>query len=473
MTAANPRFIAVIDIGKTNAKVALVDLETRAEIAVEKTPNTVTQGPPYPHFHCERLFAFILNSLAKLANTNRIDAISITTHGATAALITENGSLALPVLDYEHGGPDTVWSKYESIRPPFAETGSPQLPVGLNLGAQLFWQAKTFPTEFARVRHILMYPQYWGFRLTGIAASEVTSLGCHTDLWNPWERTFSTLVSQSAAKTGVDWQPLFPPLRNASDVLGRIKPDLAKQIGLPDTIPVHCGIHDSNASLLPWLGLPDKSFAVVSTGTWIISLAVGAKRVALDPARDTLINVNARGEPTPTARFMGGREFDQITSGVQAASQQDLQSVLHDRIMLMPAVENASGPFPRRQHSWTPHEPRSDGERFAAASFYCALMTATCLDLIGAEGPVIVEGPFAANPHYLAMLGAVIDRPVLTSTGSTTGTAIGAAMLAGHASQTSQQLKGGTDILANRQRYGEYGALWYSRVLSGSAGAAN
>ena len=29
-----------------------------------------------------------------------------------------------------------------------------------------------------------MYPQYWAYRLTGVLANEVTSLGCHTDLWN-------------------------------------------------------------------------------------------------------------------------------------------------------------------------------------------------------------------------------------------------------------------------------------------------
>jgi sugar (pentulose or hexulose) kinase len=466
MTATEPRYVAVIDIGKTNAKVALVDLSTRNEVAVEKTPNLVTPGPPYPHFDCERLFTFILNSLANLAKENRVDAISITTHGATAALITDNGSLALPVLDYEHTGPDAVRGQYETIRPPFAETGSPPLPVGLNLGAQLFWQAKTFPTEFARVRHILMYPQYWAFRLTGVAASEVTSLGCHTDLWNPWERTFSTLVSQSAAKAGTKLQPLFPPLRNASDILGTLKPDLAKRIGLPTTTPVHCGIHDSNASLLPWLGLPEKSFAVVSTGTWAISLAVGAKRIDLDPARDTLINVNARGEPTPTARFMGGREFDQIARGARAALEQDLEVVLRDQIMLLPALENASGPYPGRQHSWTPHEPNSDGERFAAASFYCALMTATCLDLIGADGPVIVEGPFAANPHYLAMLGAALDRPVFTSTGSTTGTAIGAAMLARSSGLPSQQFNEHIDARPDLRSYREYAGLWSSTVLS-------
>ncbi len=195
----DPRFVAVIDIGKTNAKVALADLEAMAEIAVEKTPNLVLPGPPYPHFGTERLFSFILDGLANLAKEHRVDAISITTHGASAALTTADGALALPVLDYEHDGPDEVRADYEAIRPSFAETGSPPLPAGLNLGAQIFWQSKSFPNDFARVRHILMYPQYWAMRLTGVAASEVTSLGCHTDLWNPHDRDFSSLV---AALTG-------------------------------------------------------------------------------------------------------------------------------------------------------------------------------------------------------------------------------------------------------------------------------
>jgi sugar (pentulose or hexulose) kinase len=144
--------------------------------------------------------------------------------------------------------------------------------------------------------------------------------------------------------------------------------------------------------------------------------------------------------------------------------EQDLQVVLREQIMLLPALENASGPYPGRQHSWTPQEPRNDGERFAAASFYCALMTATCLDLIGAEGPVIVEGPFAANPHYLAMLGAALQRPVFTSKSSTTGTAIGAAMLAGESGQPLRQLDENPELQKYRQSCRNYGALWFSRV---------
>ncbi len=70
------------------------------------------------------------------------------------------------MLDYEHDGPDALAAEYDAVRPPFSETGSPRLPLGLNLGAQIFWQERRFPERFANVAAILTYPQYWTFRLT-------------------------------------------------------------------------------------------------------------------------------------------------------------------------------------------------------------------------------------------------------------------------------------------------------------------
>ena len=70
-------------------------------------------------------------------------------------------------------------------------TGSPALPLGLNLGAQLFYQESLNPTLLARAAIVMPWPQYWSWLLSGVAASEVTSLGCHTDLWNPLTGTHS------------------------------------------------------------------------------------------------------------------------------------------------------------------------------------------------------------------------------------------------------------------------------------------
>lgn len=415
--------VAVIDIGKSNAKVVLVDRDSLAEIAVRRMPNRADTSGPYPHHDVEGLWSFILDGLTELAREAAIEAISVTTHGVTVVLLDRDGRLALPVLDYEHDGPDATRADYNLVRPDFAETGSPALPVGLNVGPQLFWQQRSFPDGFARTAAILMYPQYWAWRLSGVMANEVTSLGCHTDLWNPHAGDYSSLVDR------MGWRRLFAPIRPADALLGPLLPEIARRTGLPATTPVLCGIHDSNASLLPHLRSRAAPFAVVSTGTWVISMAIGGGRKPLDPARDTLINVNAFGEPVPSARFMGGREFELLFgSRPPESGQAEIASVLDEAIMLLPSVQPGSGPFPASTARWIGRTGLSPSERTAAASFYLAMMTATCLALIGAEGPIIVEGPFARNRLFAEMLAAATGRPVLPQQGQA-GTSVGAALL--------------------------------------------
>lgn len=448
--------IAVIDIGKTNAKVALVDRETLSEIDVTKRPNAVLKGGPYPHYDIEGLWQFILDGLKRFQTEFGVNAISITTHGASAVLLDADGKLAAPALDYEFDGPDTLAADYDAIRPPFVETGSARLPLGLNLGAQLFWQFRTFPDLKARTRTILTYPQYWAFRLSGVAVNEVTSLGCHTDLWMPEEGTYSFLVEREG------WTEMMAPVARAADRLGSILPEIAAATGLAAGTPVICGIHDSNASLYAHLAAREAPFSVVSTGTWVISMAVGGAKVTLDPARDTLVNVNAYGDPVPSARFMGGREFERlIGDGPKEFSSADIDSVLARASMLLPAVENQSGPFQGRKAAWTVDESRlSPAERYVTVSFYLALMTATGLDIVGAEGSVLVEGPFAENHAYLAMLAAVTGRPVEAVAG--TGTSIGAALLIGGARPASG--KGPFERPANEMALRAYAADWTVRA---------
>lgn len=420
------RRVAVIDIGKTNAKLALVDVETRAEITALRQPNKVRTDGLYPHHDVDALWAFVLDGLASLARDNAIDAVSVTTHGATSVLLDANGELALPILDYEFDGPNSTLPAYDALRPPFSETGSPHLPFGLNVGAQLFWQRERFPEAFARTAAILMYPQYWSMRLSGTIASEVTSLGCHTDLWNPHAGAFSSLVGT------MGWCDLFPTIKPASAALGPVLPEIASRTGLDPRTPVFSGIHDSNASLLPHLLDRKPPFAVVSTGTWVVSMAVGGKTGALDAARDTLINVNALGNPVPSARFMGGREFELLMADrTRDWGEADVDQVLESGTMLLPSVVGGSGPFPDSKAEWIGAEPEG-GQRFVAVSFYLALMTATCLDLIGAKGDVVIEGPFAANDAFIAMLQAATGRAVATNSIGSTGASIGAALLAGH-----------------------------------------
>ncbi|MDE1995230.1 MAG: FGGY-family carbohydrate kinase, partial [Rhizobiaceae bacterium] len=405
-----------------------LNAESGAEIASARTANTTLKTPPYPHYDIEALWSFIVGALKDFTAAPGFDAISMTAHGASAALLDANGDLAMPVLDYEHRYPDVVCDAYDSLRPPFSETFSPGLSGGLNVGAQIHFQKTLYPDDFARVQAILTYPQYWAFRLTGVAANEVTSLGCHTDLWNPRTGDYSSLVDALGIRT------LMAPLRSAFDALGSVLPEIAAEIGLVSAIPVYCGIHDSNASLLPHLVENEAPFAVVSTGTWVINFAVGGDLDHLDPSRDALANVDAYGRAVPSSRFMGGREFEILKAEIgevsPSAVDEALAAVIDRGIMLLPNVAEGSGPFPAKKRRWIGENGASPAERQAAASLYLALMTQACLGLIGARGLIFVEGPFALNGAYLTALSSLTSANVIALPGST-GTSQGAALLTG------------------------------------------
>lgn len=125
---------------------------------------------------------------------------------------------------------------------------------------------------------------------------------------------------------------------------------------------------------------------------------------------------------------MGGREFEIIRDGSDAVpGDGDRAAVLAGSVMILPAVAPGSGPFQTRAMRWT-SAPATDGERLVALSWYLALMTDICLGLIGARGPTIIEGPFARNPDYCAMLAALRPDGVEVAA-SATGTSVGAALL--------------------------------------------
>lgn len=417
--------VAVIDLGKTNSKVALVDTTTATEVHVIKQAAAVSNESLYPSLDHEVIEAFVFDSLTQISKIQTIDAITVTTHGATAALLDKSGHLALPVLDYEYEGVDDTREAYDQHRPPFEQTGSPALPGGLNIGAQLFWQGKNYPIQFAETRSVLTWPQYWVHLLSGKLHNDVTSLGCHTDLYEPRHQRYSPLVER------MNWQSLMPPTRHSGQLCGMLREASASRLKLPVQTPVYMGIHDSNASLVPHLVSQTTPFTVVSTGTWFIVMAVGGQDPTLDESRDTLLNVNAHGECVPSARFMGGRERDSFDI-LETNTEDAIDALLNQTdqpTMLLPSVVPGTGPFPDAISNWTGHSAENDKSlRSCAVTFYLALMTYECMQLINSDGPIFIEGPLAQDKHFAQMLCAVSGRPVNMSL-SETGTSVGAAML--------------------------------------------
>ncbi|SJN10266.1 Rhamnulokinase RhaK in alpha-proteobacteria [Halomonas citrativorans] len=426
--------LAVLDIGKTNIKLCALSLgENGGKVLVEKRRgNEVCRNGRYPHIDTEAIWDWLKAALADLAHDYHVVSIGVTTHGATAACMAGN-ELALPIPDYESDLCSALNNNYRGVRPPFAETGSPDLAGGLNLGRQLYWLSQAWPEDFEQVTDILMYPQYWGWRLTGIKAGEATSLGCHTDLWNPHKSDYSSLVER------LGWRALLPTILPTGASLGPVRPELAESLGLPNSCQVLNGIHDSNASLVPHLLKRTAPFAVVSSGTWTVICGVGAAINGLDEARDMLINVSAYGAPVPTIRFMGGREWETLR-GDANGELIDLKRVMDQEVFALPAFVDQGGPFRHRTGRIVgPVERLNGAGKTALASVYCALMTDYCLSLLGQVGDVIVEGAFAGNKIYMHVLATLRSEHAQNVYGSTdsTGTTQGTATLGQHSRQWS------------------------------------
>ena len=413
--------LIVLDIGKTNVKLALVNAAGKL-LAERRRPNAILHDGPYPHHDTDGIWDWMLATCRDFAGQARVTAIVPVTHGATAALVDDDG-LVLPVLDYEAALPGL---DYAALRPAYAQTFSPLLPAGLNLGRQLAWLQEQHPDRFAQARHILMYPQYWAWRLCGVAAGEATSLGCHTDMWNPVRQDYSSLVAR------MGWEAQLPPLAPAWAALGVLRPEVAQATGLAADCEVLCGIHDSNASLLRHLGRAGDSAprTVLSTGTWLIAAAFGADLSALREDADMLANTNALGQPVACMRFMGGREFGALAGDQPGTcSFEQLERMIARGTMALPCFADGGGPFAGRSGRIEGPPPSDVGERFALATLYCVLMTDYCLDALGARGPITVEGSFTANPWFGPLLAALRPQQSLAYSDDASGTTCGGWLL--------------------------------------------
>jgi len=415
----------VFDIGKTHSRCVVFDDALRVVHRVQRA-SAVCAGLPYPHLDVDGLWQWLQEALHGAAARFRIGAINIATHGATAALVDTaagGNGLVLPVLDYEYDAPALV-DGYEALRPAFSRTLSPSLPAGLNLGRQLWWQQQCFAEAFGRASAILMYPQYWAWRLGGALLAECTSLGCHTDLWQPQAGDYSPLVD--AAR----WRPLFPAVVPTWRSPGPVREDLARAAGLPADCALYPGVHDSNAGLARHLhAAAGRPFVLVSTGTWVVCMAAGGSIAALDPARDMLANVDVNGKAVACARFMGGREearICELTGSDPAATVtlEQVQATIDAGALALPDFSGGSGPASGREGRITAVPEHGA----ALATLYLALMIELELELLGAEGDVLIEGAFAANPALCALVAALCARPVLLA-GAGDATATGAALL--------------------------------------------
>jgi sugar (pentulose or hexulose) kinase len=255
--------IAIFDIGKTNKKLLLFDNRFKVVYHVEEKFSCVKDDDD--GFECDNIdliTTWITKSLAEIISKEEFDliAVNFSTYGASLLFLNENGKRLTSVYNYlkeispsisenlfkEYGGKDEFCRK----------TASPALGLLLNSGIQILWLKQEKSEIFNKVKSILHFPQYLSYSLTNKIVTEPTSIGCHTSMWDFDQMKYHQWVTDNSIL-------LSNPITN----------DVVTPVYIfRKEIKVGTGIHDSSASLVPYLKGSSEKFILVSTGTWCINM---------------------------------------------------------------------------------------------------------------------------------------------------------------------------------------------------------
>lgn len=295
--------IAVFDVGKTNKKLFLFDEQYK--IVFERSARfleTVDEdGDPCENLESLRLSIF--DSLREVFKNPafEVKSINFATYGASFVYIDEDGKPLAPLYNYLKEYPESLkeqfYNAYGGTEEFSNRTASPVLG-SLNSGMQLFRIKYEKPELFEKIKYALHLPQYLSYLISGEAYSDITSIGCHTNLWDFTNNEYHEWVIKEG-------------------IIDKLAPIVSSDSVIPAAFPgnnyaVGPGFHDSSAALVPYLVNFHEPFVLLSTGTWCISLNPfnSTPLTQEELENDCLCYLQYEGKPVKASRLFAGYEHE-------------------------------------------------------------------------------------------------------------------------------------------------------------------
>lgn len=252
--------ILVFDIGKTNKKVLLFGENYEVLLEEEIKFPEIVDDDGFPCDDIAKIETWISEVIDRMVNNSayEIEAINFSTYGASLAFLDEQGKRCAPVYNYLKPMPDEIKyrfvNNFNSDGDFFRCTASPDLGL-LNSGLQIYWLKNQKPDLYNKIKSIMHFPQFAAYLFSGKITSEHTSIGCHTAMWD---------FDKSAYHPWLKSEDIYLPAPVPNDTM-------YEAILYGKRIKVGIGIHDSSASLVPYLKTGDE-FILISSGTWCINM---------------------------------------------------------------------------------------------------------------------------------------------------------------------------------------------------------
>lgn len=427
--------IVIFDVGKTNKKFFLFNehykiVYTRSE----QFPETIDEDG-YPCDDVQLLSDWVLRSLNEVLQLNEYDvkAINFSAYGASFVHIDASGQVVTPLYNYLKPFPevlsDQFYEQYGSREEMSLQTASPVLG-NLNSGMQLYRLKYKKPEVFSKIAYSLHLPQYLSYLVSRKLASDITSIGCHTLLWDFNIQSYHhwVLSEELAAK--------LPGICAAdTTVVAKIN---------DHEIPTGIGLHDSSSALIPYLVNFHEPFVLISTGTWCISLnPFNETPLTFEELKsDCLCYLSYKGKPVKASRLFAGYEHEQQVKNIAAFFQTEYsfyQHVEYDATIIeklrkqetLLAIDHAKmleqSLFAQRDLSSFTNE--TEAYHQLIVDIVAQQYHSTQLVLKGAAVKrIFVDGGFSKNPIYMNLLAACFSGIEVYAASMAQATAVGAAL---------------------------------------------
>jgi sugar (pentulose or hexulose) kinase len=294
--------IAIFDIGKTNKKVLLFDELYQIVFEDSRRFDEIKDEEGFPCEDINALTTWIRETFSRLLSDAqfKIIAVNFSAYGASFIYLDERGEVMLPLYNYlkpyPHGLQEKFYNEYGGRELLCRQTASPALG-SLNSGLQLYRIKVEHPDLFHKVRYALHLPQYLSYVLCGSLHSELTSIGCHTHLWDFEKMQYHDWVIKEGLVNR------FPEIKKAGSLAGYYQ----------NEVKVGTGLHDSSAALIPYINTVPGPFVVLSTGTWCITLnPFNDEPLTEDELQqDCLCYLSFEGRQVKASRLFAGHQHEQ------------------------------------------------------------------------------------------------------------------------------------------------------------------
>lgn len=440
--------IAIFDIGKTNKKFFLLD-ESYTILLERSAPfKETTDEDGDACDDITLLKEWVLDTLTAALQWEgfRISAVNFTTYGASLVHINENGEVLTPLYSYLKKYPDAIqqslYEKYGGAGKISCQTASPVLG-SLNSGLQLYRIKQERPELYESIHYALHLPQYISYIVSGRACSDITSIGCHTQLWDFTTDNYHQWVKEE----GIELK--LAPVCASNSVTEVTFNNVRLKVGT--------GLHDSSAALIPYLAVFKEPFILLSTGTWCISLNPFNK-TSLTPEeleKDCLCYMEYKGQPVKASRLFAGHEHEQQVKRLAAhfnKRPEFYKTVKYDAAINSSLQEKYDSTESAREKPENLQVSRFatrnlDGFSNYEEAYHCLLFDiiiqqqySTQLVMQGSSVTrIFVDGGFSNNNIYMHLLATVFPKMEVYAASVAQATAMGAA-LAIHQEWNSQMV---------------------------------